>query len=1007
MIMDDSYNSQLQQLMAQMAEMNATLVNLASQNQTSPVNQVYQQSVQPSYAIGASGSRAQAEAKAALDRSASFTQAAWQLATDNYFNAQTREQEEFVRRQVTRNIQDAGFTLASGGIRVGGEIGMGALGSLVGGLLLGGAGAAVGGMAGTFFSNKIIDPILNKVETDRSLKRYYQDFLESYSYQWINPTESTSKWGMGYNVREQKDIAKFLRRIDSEKFIEDKDVKEMLEGFTSNRLLTSISNVEDFERKFSQLVDVVKTSARVLNKSYKEVVDLMGEYQKMGIGAENFEHISGKIKAAAGFAGINVTDASNAVLSMSLPYIRGSSLSSGQIVGNVSEYLALASQMQEYAKITGNPVLENIVSNMGTSEAMAQSLMGAVSTVLQNPNINTYFAGIVTKDTSGRFALDRNKMSDILSGRMDMQQFYRSAKGALEAMSPAEQLQFQQESARLFSTLQPDKGMQLLESFLNAYTESLPGDFVPDAAFVASQFGIDINTAEMLVESIRFTNSATGKAAVQNVTAAANIETARANMEVWEKERNIFNRVGNFFRRSYDAIANPKRSPDEQYQLYGPGSLKNAPAPLGPTVPLTTEGLAEYEKAFSEFETTHNIYGEQAKSPTTDYALNSLLYKTKLTTEEYLYAQRVLDDPNATKDARQKAQLILRNADTYADFHAGKITLDPIKNVKRLLNDAAAISSWFTFAVRDLNIEETVLDIFTGRYNQYNIDKEKLELYQQATENSLKNAQYGHTKAFSVLGKYSGIDREAILEAMESGRVEEVEKLLQDTGIKDADKTTVVSAAREYKDYFEYLGKSTQLVSGQRFLAESSQSAIEAVRGFIFSEQIMEGTDEFGNLLYENIKDMIPELKGKLSKYEKKLKRGGGYFTPTEMEEVNELVGTVLDRMTGKQLQGIIEAYNINEYDVTRLGEIDRDLLQSEIIRKSTRTGARTFSTTEQPGDIKEATEAHTEAFKSMVNMILTEIDTMAEEMTRRGWGYTSAGPVSRNATAPAITFGR
>jgi hypothetical protein len=986
MVMNESYNTELQRLMQQMAEINSTMIQLASQNKSASINQTYSQPMQPSYAVSGTINQASADASKYLQQSIDHAQAAWQLSLNQLGSMQgvyTREQEESIRRQIGRNIGDAGFSVASGGARIGGEILLGALGAMAGGVIGGGVGAFAGGSAATMLSDKLIDPVINKVTNERQLKRYYMDFVSDYSYQWINPTESTSKWGMGYNYNEQKNLAKYLRQANTDKFVRDQDVQDMLQGFTDNRLLTDVSSVNDFEKKFSQMVDVVKTSARVLNKSYREVTDLMGEYERMGIGAENFSYVASKVKAAASYTGMDVNSASNVVLGMSSPLIRGSALSAGQIVGNVSEYLGIASQMGAYANSTNNQILGNIVANMGSPENLAQNLMSTMGGILQNQGINTYFAGTVTRDSSGRFVLDQNKVNQVLNGQINMQDLYGSAASSLNSMSAADRLQYQQESSRLFANLPAGQQMQLMNSFINAYASST--GFTANPAFVSAQFGVDINTAEMLVESLKYGSSAEGRAAAHNITAAANSEVARANKEIWDKEHNIFNQIGNFFSRTAEDVMNIRTGSPDRFSLVHPSKMGEGYAPMGSTLPLTSQGIEEYAKQIA----THEGANYQAGDAVTRYKFGGSLLGN-ITSEDYLYAKQVLADPTADSLSRDKAKYIVERAEE--DF---QFTLNPVELGKRLWKSVGRANDLLSIGGREILNLEDVADWFKSSTAFGRVGSEKsIEEQRYVMNESLKTAQKSLSGVYRTLGGYAGLDEKAILSAIESGDVNALKKLVGNT-IQGADLETLVGAAGSYSTYFENVAEMNTMVSRERMLAESSRVGIEAFSNFLMGD-VLTITDERGNLVFGNRKrNQIEQLQKEVSRYEDKLKRGVGYLSDADMQSLSRTVSGFFTGLSDKETEALVKQYNISESEVMRGGKIDKALLQDVLMENFTRSGANTSGQI-TPDTLEKAMQDHTQAFSSMLDMVLKETDIMMNKMAEKGWSY-SAGPSTRS----------
>jgi hypothetical protein len=206
-------------------------------------------------------------------------------------NSQNRE---LIQMQTAGRVANATMQ----GIGTAADVGSGLLASAVVPGLIGStlAGTGVGLVAAAFTDNAI-----------KQAKQYqnYNQYLLQTSYKYIDPTESSNaKYRMGFDDKQRQDVAKYLRTVNTEKFVSDEDINTMLKGFTDYNLMKGVSDVKTFKDKFSKLVDSVKSSALLLNESFEEVTKLMGDMQKMGIDSKNFSYYSALSKTAGSFVGL-------------------------------------------------------------------------------------------------------------------------------------------------------------------------------------------------------------------------------------------------------------------------------------------------------------------------------------------------------------------------------------------------------------------------------------------------------------------------------------------------------------------------------------------------------------------------------------------------------------------------------------------------------------------------------------------------------------------------------
>lgn len=407
-------------------------------------------------------------------------------------NRVSQQSRDLAGMQAGQNI--LGATLAGGNALagvVGNFAGTSLLGAAgIGGSLLGGAiGGAVGGL---FFSTAA-----NQV----ALQSQYSNYLFQNSYRFIDPYESTNnRYGMGFSNQDRSDASSYLRNLSTQKLVSSGDMQTMLSGFVDNNLLSDVSNLKTFKDKMSKLVDTVKTSALLLNDSYKDVVKMMGEMDRAGISTNNFDYMMGKIKTLTSFTGATPDQTINSVGTLS-----GSKTGTALDPLTQMNNSVLALRMMQELKVTANAAgqnsslgyLNNLYANAPGDNAsdkltwLTQQAGANMQSVLGSATVQTLAAGLFNYNSQTRgFDLDYDAYNKLKSGKMSYSDLMKTAEKKGTSWGDATVLQWQNGAAldslngltlTQLSTVVPDIVTQIGQATQNGNT---------DIASILTQMGL-------------------------------------------------------------------------------------------------------------------------------------------------------------------------------------------------------------------------------------------------------------------------------------------------------------------------------------------------------------------------------------------------------------------------------------------------------------------------------------------------------------------------------------
>ena len=196
----------------------------------------------------------------------------------------------------------AGGGLASVGSVAGGLAGM-SIGSSIGGAIGGIAGAAFGplGMAagsaiGTLAGGMMgYTGVADTLGESFAQKREMNAFLESSSFRYVGAGSSMAdpRLGGGMNMGARKQVTDFMRQLDvKDVSMNFEDVSNVMKGATSLGLLTGVGDMEDFKKKFKDIVDGVKVVSKTLNTSLQEGLQVMKDFKSIGVDASQMSRYS-------------------------------------------------------------------------------------------------------------------------------------------------------------------------------------------------------------------------------------------------------------------------------------------------------------------------------------------------------------------------------------------------------------------------------------------------------------------------------------------------------------------------------------------------------------------------------------------------------------------------------------------------------------------------------------------------------------------------------------------
>ena len=346
----------------------------------------------------------------------------------DYTRTSSKSIEGLQQAQI-QGFQRAGLNVAEfGGNLAGGSLGA-SLGAVAGSALIPipGVGTMVGTMAGyaagSFLGGKGVGLVTDQYRDRMS----YDNWLQQNSDRFINAFESSNgRTGAGFNKEERKEMAKYLANINTEFLMSDDEIYTLLDGVTDVGLLTSTSDMESFKKKFSSLVSAVKSGAKMLNTSYEEMVQMLGDLNKEGIRSpEQQQEAQAGIKAISQITGKDSVTSAQLIQDTRDAFYNNASLDA-TTAQNLSESKIATMEAAKVVidksdfptNVEGGQLLQNYFNNQLNRDSSqlglaTSSWMGKIVSSDVSSSLLAYMGR--TDDYTKTFSFDKNVVSNVQS----------------------------------------------------------------------------------------------------------------------------------------------------------------------------------------------------------------------------------------------------------------------------------------------------------------------------------------------------------------------------------------------------------------------------------------------------------------------------------------------------------------------------------------------------------------------------------------------------------------
>jgi hypothetical protein len=598
----------------------------------------------------------------------------------------SKEAADVFISQQSRGIQEQSADML--GTAIGGVASLGTL--FVPGILPGlaaGAGVAMGvGGASSAISGEVREAL------------NYQEILQREGYRFINRFESQNDLGgIGFSLAQRQESSGFLRELSTENFLNEQEMTTILQGATDNSLLKSVSDVESFRNKMTDLVGAVKDIAISLNATYEEATEFMGEMERRGIATRDMPFVAAQARVTGSFLGQSANEVMGTVLNQTDTIVQGTALDAGQVMQGASQSMFIAQRVQDLASQQGDDSTYQYSKNVGGAGNAGAQMDLLARQFLQSESgqsrLRGFFAAGFRMNEEGEFEIDRQMMNRLLSGQYSMEEMQQMSTDYTNSLGVAQRNRLANTAGSIFENqdaLQLNLFLQQNAAMTQESTARTGTEIDMQTALVESGITSDWTQAGYLEKYL-------GEATNEQVIAAFNAQSARETIDsnaianapslttrasYWF-ERNFRNRLGNFGQNVADDVG----SAMQDYQLLIANIQDRSLTITDELPPLDQEGIEKYYNTTgTEMKSAYESAAEylsDREDEETDFFRRASLWRTRTQLENDIDDVEEIKSNNDVNNPMfsQGSFDVLMN-----DIYAGNATAVDMRNIQGLVD---------------------------------------------------------------------------------------------------------------------------------------------------------------------------------------------------------------------------------------------------------------------------------------------------------------------------------
>lgn len=924
---------------------------------------------------------------------------------------------QFISDQ-TRGIQEQAVSVM-GGV-VGGATSAGSLflPGIIPALAIGGAAAVGVGGATSALVN----------ETKEALN--YQDILQKDSYKFLNAFESSNEMGgIGMGLEERQDISKFMRDLAPEKFLDSQEMSQILSGASNNNLLKSVSDVKDFKKKFSEVVDAVKEITVTMNQTIEEATKFMGEMESRGISTKDMPMISAQSKVMASMLGVSATEGAQMLLQTSDAVTAGTTLDPTKVIQSSSQNMFFAQELYDSATESNPELAHYIKNNGGAGQAGAQfeqASRGFIQSDRGKELLMGMYSSGFTRNENGGFDVNQEAMNDLLNGSMSTQQMQSQSQTFLSTLSNAEKAKLQGTISDSFSGYaSSEEQADFLRRNAELIIEQSGGTIDMQGALIASGAAADYQQAQLVEGMIDMSSDPNlrkmfnSRALKEEMDSSAISNSPGLFKQIgFAWERNVTNRIGDVGQDFSDSIGTAMT--DYQKFITGVDDRSMVGGELLPS--FSNEGLREAVDNVDAINESSKNIGKYLVD--NGRVMQGLELSGEQINKEHIQDQLGINKTDSLSSGMMNFNISQSQKGNLSAVELAKLTqlqqsdsVDAVSGMRAemvkkeatgqydgLLGNASYVTDRASVAVTGTVMDgwgkvEKLWNGDTSDIDKAGSAKSSLDNLDKQQEELKREKKALGQDVMSLYGSGKLDLNEADLQELEgliqAGDVEGVKSITDNKeAIGLADRYDTLSGLES--DYSKGMGTFTEMSRYTKGLATSGTQL-----GDLFNAT--------GAYSESEIDDMVGDLRKKGKKVNKDMKKGKLSYTEmveADRDMIND-VDALFEQMPQYDMNQLAEylvskdqSIKIDEfYQKGKNGVIDSDKLREyvmdDVIRNQHASSTNKEGKKGDSGDASKAAKEHEEAMGAFVSTFQNETQMLREAVAGNSIGSTNSNQTS------------
>lgn len=327
-----------------------------------------------------------------------------------------------------------------------GEIGVGAV--------IGRAGL-LAGFGAYYVAGKYTDAVRKAVVERREIENYLGTTSDRFITASAAPGMVDPRRGSGLSYEARRQVSDFIREMDvKDPMLNMKDLTSVLKGSVEAGMFTGTRDMDDFKRRFKDVVENVKVVATTLHQTLEEGVKTMRDLRSIGIDPSQARGVVLNAESAGRVAGRTAGEMLNLGL-------QGGELFRGT---GVDMKIGFQSNIMNMASIRAardaGMISNEAIAQAGGEESLAQRMTASGLGFAQSA-MGRGMAGAFFNAGQAGSGFDQTAFMGMLSGKMDMNQI--ALRAAANFGSPQAMLKFQANQAEFTSEMGRQFGGQGLK----------------------------------------------------------------------------------------------------------------------------------------------------------------------------------------------------------------------------------------------------------------------------------------------------------------------------------------------------------------------------------------------------------------------------------------------------------------------------------------------------------------------------------------------------------------